>query len=158
MWRNIGNDLKIKKLGLLTVGLVVAWSLVSSLFGGGAVYGSYPYYGRGMVSNANWAITPVLLLIIKLLWFVFVVSLIIGLALAAKKYIFAEKKLNLGFLEEFVPFGYECPCCGTKLGSEFNYCPACKAVVKEPCSNCGKELKINWKYCPACGETRKMND
>lgn len=124
-------------------------------------YGYYPYYGsgmgRGMVSNVNWAVTPVLLLIIKLLWFVFIVSLIIGVVVVAKKYIFEDKKLNLGILDEFIAFGHECPCCGTKLGSEFNYCPACQAALKEPCSKCGKELKINWKYCPACGENRKKD-
>lgn len=154
MWRNMGNDLKVKTLGLLAVGLVVFLFLVNSLFGGTG-YGYYPNYGQGMASNANWAITPVLLLIIKLLWFVFVVSLVIGLAVAAKKYIFEGRKLNLGFLEELVSIGHECPHCGTKLGSEFNYCPTCKADLKEPCSSCGKELKINWKYCPACGANRK---
>lgn len=143
----------IKTVGL--VGLVLlALSLLSGLgSGGGMGYGYNMYYGRGGGVGFGGILASVLVLFIKVLWFVLIVSLIIGLFVALKKYRFDFNKLDL--VDSLFNKGYACPGCGTKLAEDYKFCPKCKVSLKEVCGQCGRELQAGWKCCPSCGSENK---
>ncbi len=114
------------------------------------MFGVYGTRGTDFTSFA----AALLLIVVKLLWLVFAVSLVIGLILLARKYL-GETGRNAARLTGTVKDGgFSCPCCGTRLTVEFKFCPNCKASLKENCKHCGRELQVGWKCCPLCGTER----
>lgn len=93
-------------------------------------------------------VVSVLALAVRLLWVVFIVSLVIGIVLVLKKYLLENKDLNICCLIEG---GSTCPKCGTKVKDNYKFCPSCQTSLKETCSKCGQDLKADWKCCPTCG-------
>jgi Reverse gyrase len=83
----------------------------------------------GDLSAGTSIISVILVVFIKLLVVVFVISLLIGLFLTAKRYLFNEQDIA-AFKSVFVPV----------------------ATTKRTCSVCGKTLKEDWKVCPYCAE------
>lgn len=145
---NFRSLLVLAGLGLLIL-LFLNW-----LIGGMTGYGSGMYYGRGM-GNTTGLTGSVIGLIMKLLWFVFYVSLLAGLTVAAKKYVFDDKKLDLSIIRKLTDMGSACPVCGARINSSFRFCPGCKADLKETCAQCSGEMKLDWEFCPSCGKSNK---
>lgn len=152
---NDGNNYSaaVKTVGF--AGLVLlALGLLSGLLSGGRMgYGYNMYYGRGVGLDLSGALASILVLLIKALWFVLIVSLVIGLFIAVKKYRFDFKKLDL--VDSFFGKGHVCPGCGSSLQEEYKFCPKCKISLKEACGQCGRELQAGWKCCPTCGSEKK---
>ena len=74
-------------------------------------------------------ISVALLFLIKVLFVLFIVGLVVGLAIAAKNYIFTKEDVE-------------------KIKSTFTGKKT--VVIKETCSICGKEQENEWKVCPYC--------
>jgi hypothetical protein len=89
-------------------------------------------YSNGALSGGTGIITVVLALFIKVLVVVFILSLLVGLFILAKNYLFNAQDI-------------------AALKSSF--VPATKA--KRTCSACGKALEEDWKVCPYCAEEGK---
>lgn len=146
--KNDNQDAVLKTaIVTLLIGVILVF-LYNSLIGRAGGFSNL-YYGQSPdISNL---FMPILVIAVKLLWLIFIVSLIIGLTLVVKKYLMEKKKLNLGRNVAPLEGGYSCPCCGTRLTAEFKFCPNCKASLKEICKKCGKELQVGWMWCPVCG-------
>lgn len=148
MSQNNNQDTTLKTIGIVALSVVLFALLYNLLLGGRSGFGFEMGYASGYGLNS--LIASILVIAVKLLWLTFVVSLVIGIVLVAKKFIVDEKKINLNFLN-LTETGYACPCCGTKLTAEFKFCPNCKASLKETCTKCGKDLQVGWNCCPSCG-------
>lgn len=144
MTENHGKDTTLKTVGTLALVFVGFILLYNLLLGGGSGF------------DLNNLLPSVILLAVRLLWVVFIISLVIGLVVLGKKHL-GENKIDLSFLPKFFETGCVCPCCGTKVGTEYKFCPSCKAELKGTCKNCGKSLEVGWKHCPNCG-TSKTTD
>ncbi len=152
MSQNNNQDNTLKTVGIIALAVII-FALMYNLFLGGRTGFSFNLYsGRGLDLSAF--IASILVLAVKLLWLLFVISLVVGLVIVIKKFI-EEKKINLKFIEKLTETGYACPSCGTKLTAEFKFCPNCKASLKDTCTKCGKDLQVGWKCCPSCGTERK---
>jgi hypothetical protein len=81
-------------------------------------------------------ISALLLVLIKVLFVLFIVGLIVGIAIAVKNYVFTTEDIE--------------KIKGTFTGKK-------TVVIKETCSVCGKELNGDWKVCPHCGEEKEIN-
>ncbi len=51
--------------------------------------------------------------------------------------------------------GYDKPCigCGTLIGYDSKFCPACGRISPfyDACPGCNAEIKRIWQRCPSCG-------
>jgi RNA polymerase subunit RPABC4/transcription elongation factor Spt4 len=47
-----------------------------------------------------------------------------------------------------------CQTCRRPVEPDFNVCPYCKTLLREPCKNCGKAVRTNWLACPYCATDR----
>lgn len=45
----------------------------------------------------------------------------------------------------------QCACCGTRVESNFNYCPQCAYKVLPNCGICHESVRISDLYCTHCG-------
>lgn len=145
----------LKTFGFAVLALL-ALSLLSGLLSGGRMgYGYNMYYGRGTGLGVGYdgVLASILVLLIKVLWFVLIVSLVIGLFVALKKYRFNFYKLDL--VDSLFGKGYTCPGCGAGLAEEYKFCPRCKISLKEVCGQCSRELQAGWTCCPTCGSDNK---
>jgi hypothetical protein len=91
-------------------------------------------YSSGSLSGGTGILSVVLVLFIKVMIFVFVISLLIGLFIVAKNYLFNAQDIA-AFKKAFVP----------------------AAKPKKTCSVCGKVLEEDWKVCPYCAAEEKSN-
>jgi hypothetical protein len=156
MSQNNNQDNTIKTIGIAALSVIIFAVLYNLLLGGRGGFGFGMGYNSGFGLNS--LIGSILGLAVQLLWLVFIVSLVVGGVLLVKKHLLDEKKINLDFLN-LTGKGSTCPCCGTKLTTEFNFCPNCKASLKETCAKCSKDLQMGWKCCPVCGtETTSSKD
>jgi hypothetical protein len=128
----------LKFLGVLLLSILGLWLIVTFVFGsgfgmgigytnhqvGGHMYMGYGYGFTGMIA-------VLLLFIIKVLFVLFIVGLVVGIAIAIKKYIFTEEDVQK-IKNTFV---------GSKTSG-----------IKETCIICGKEVDQGWKVCPYCGK------
>lgn len=89
-------------------------------------------YSSGALNGGIGMITIVLTLFIKLLVVVFILSLLVGLFILAKNYLFSAQ--DIAALK------------GTIV-------PVTKA--KRTCDVCGKGLENEWKVCPYCADEDK---
>jgi len=126
----------LKFLGSLIIGIIGLWLIYTIITGPGV--GSIGYHGGGYehmsygVSGASMIGTTsfILLLLIKLLFVLFIIGLVVGIALVIKNYIFTKEDVEK-IKNTFV---------GNKT-----------AAVKHTCNACGKVLDDQWKVCPYCG-------
>jgi hypothetical protein len=44
-----------------------------------------------------------------------------------------------------------CPACGTRVQSEYHFCPQCAYQVSASCGNCYRSVRITDLYCVQCG-------
>ncbi|KNZ70555.1 Double zinc ribbon [Thermincola ferriacetica] len=143
----------LKNIGVLSLVLLGVLLIFNLLTGSGSGMG-YGMYGRGTGLELNGLLASLFTLAVKLLWLVFVISLIAGIVMFAKKYFVEEKNINLQFLGNLVPSAAgtaACPECGSKVAPEYKFCPNCRAVLSSTCNQCGNSLQPGWKCCPACG-------
>ncbi|HXH23420.1 MAG TPA: zinc ribbon domain-containing protein [Dehalococcoidia bacterium] len=47
-----------------------------------------------------------------------------------------------------------CQTCRRPVESDFNVCPYCKTLLREPCRGCAKPVRTNWAACPYCATDR----
>lgn len=149
MSENNNQEKLIKTAGLIGLALLAFALVYNLLLGGGTGFGFSLYYGRAFDLTGLLALISTLA--VKLLWVVFIVSLIIGIVLVLKNHLLENKDFNICCLIEG---GSTCPKCGAKVKENYKFCPSCQASLKETCSKCGQELKADWKCCPTCGTVK----
>jgi len=47
-----------------------------------------------------------------------------------------------------------CQSCRRPIDDDFNVCPYCRVVLREPCRTCGKPVRTSWAACPYCAADR----
>jgi hypothetical protein len=47
-----------------------------------------------------------------------------------------------------------CQSCRRPVEPDFNVCPYCKTLLREPCRSCAKPVRTNWMACPYCATDR----
>lgn len=151
MSQNNNQDNTLRTLGIVALGVIVFALVYNTLLGGRSGFGFEMSWGMNNGLNLNGALASILILAVRLLWVVFVVSVIAGIVVVAKKYL-EDNKIDLNSFTKLYHSGQSCPCCGAKVSAEFKYCPSCQASLKATCSECGKELLNGWKCCPECGK------
>lgn len=133
------KDTTLKLIVFSVVGLLILWLASSLLFttGNGVSMnfrgyygGEHMYMGSGFGLGFNGTISLLLMLLIKILFFVFVASLIVGLILIVKNNIFTAEDIE------------------TIKGSFTSK----NKLPKKVCDTCGKDLDPKWKACPYCGK------
>jgi len=97
---NNNQNITLKTIGVAVIAMVTVY-LVSSMITGGRIgYGYNMNYGMAYGLGLSGLFSSILILIIKLLWFILVVSIIIGTVLVIKKQVLDEKKLSLNIFEK----------------------------------------------------------
>ncbi|MFZ5353723.1 MAG: hypothetical protein ACOZCL_13515 [Bacillota bacterium] len=119
------------------LGLLGLWLIYSLMFGTG--YGFRMNYGGGhMYFNAGYGFGATaavwILLLVKVLFAVFVISLVVGLIVWAKNNLFTAEDIHT-------------------IKNTFNINDN---KAKENCSVCGKELNPEWNVCPHCGKDKTI--
>lgn len=148
------QDAALKAVIITILAAVIVLFLYNLLAGGRTGFFFNLYYGQGL--DINSLVASVLVIAVKLLWFIFIISLVIGLALVVKRHLLDKRQINRSLSGKPREPGYNCPCCGTRLTADFKFCPNCKASLKEICTKCGKELQVGWKCCPLCGAEKSQ--
>lgn len=132
----------ITKVIVVSLFSILALWLISTLLfgtGGSVAYNTRGYYGGGQM-NMNIAVGTggafafTLLLLIKVLFAVFVTSLVVGIIIWIKNNIFTKEEI------ETIKNTFK----GDKIVS-----------TKETCVVCCKEMEANWKVCPHCGKEKE---
>ncbi len=174
-----GPENILKTLGIIVLAIVVVVFLSNLLFSGqtglgsqsysgqglgyqshyGQGMGHEPYYGQAAGYNLNGSLGSVLSLAVQLLWLILVISLVIGIVVIIKKHIFEEKKINLDFIQELFKNGYTCIHCGTRMKTEFKFCPGCGADTKKDADNTLKgKVERGTKSSQKLKEGEKKNE
>jgi RNA polymerase subunit RPABC4/transcription elongation factor Spt4 len=47
-----------------------------------------------------------------------------------------------------------CQGCHRPIEDDFNICPHCRTVLREPCRTCGRAIRTSWAACPYCATDR----
>lgn len=47
-----------------------------------------------------------------------------------------------------------CQGCRRPIDDDFNICPYCRTVLREPCRSCGRLVRTSWSACPYCAADR----
>ncbi len=136
------KDKPILKILVVLLVSILGLALIRELFfgtgyGSGIILrgnheGGYIYMGTGLGFAGT--ISALLLVLIKVLFVLFIVGMIVGIAIAVKKYVFTAEDVE-------------------KIKSTFKGKKT--VVIKETCSGCGKELNDDWKVCPHCGKEKE---
>lgn len=131
--------IKVAVVSLL--GILGLW-LISTLLlgtGGGVAYNTRGYYEGGQMSmniavGSGGAFAFILLLLIKVLFAVFVTTLVVGIIIWVKNNVFTKEDI------ETIKNTFK----GNKTVS-----------TKETCKACCKEMEASWKVCPHCGKAKE---
>lgn len=99
----------------------------------GQNYGGHMYMGSGLGYGTTGSIYLLLMFLIKVLFVLFIIGLVIGIAVAASRYLFTVKDIN------------------TIKGA---FTGRNTVIIKETCVDCGKEQETEWKSCPFCGKEK----
>lgn len=59
---------------------------------------------------------------------VLVIGLVVGSVVAAKKFLFGDKKIDFSFKTKVEPVTYQCSCCKAKLLVAYKFCPVCSTA------------------------------
>ena len=130
-------------LGLL-LGILGLWLIYVLLFGTGYGLnigvrgnfgGGHMYMGTATGIGFAGSLSLILLFLIKVLFVLFIIGLVVGIAIAIKNYIFTTEDVQ-------------------KIKSTFTGKKT--VIIKEVCGICGKELNDDWKLCPHCGKEKEI--
>lgn len=47
-----------------------------------------------------------------------------------------------------------CQTCRRPIEEDFNLCPHCRTILREPCRSCARVVRTSWISCPYCGADR----
>jgi len=47
-----------------------------------------------------------------------------------------------------------CQTCRRPIDDDFNVCPHCRTILREPCRACGRSIRTSWVTCPYCATER----
>jgi RNA polymerase subunit RPABC4/transcription elongation factor Spt4 len=47
-----------------------------------------------------------------------------------------------------------CQNCRRPIDDDYNVCPHCRIVLREPCRTCGRLVRTSWNACPYCAADR----
>src|SRR5262249_7677525 len=47
-----------------------------------------------------------------------------------------------------------CQSCRRPIEDDFNICPHCRTILREPCSSCARMIRTSWAACPYCARDR----
>jgi RNA polymerase subunit RPABC4/transcription elongation factor Spt4 len=47
-----------------------------------------------------------------------------------------------------------CQTCRRPVEQDFNVCPYCRTLLREPCRSCSRSVRTNWMVCPYCATDR----
>ena len=47
-----------------------------------------------------------------------------------------------------------CQTCRRPIDDDFNVCPHCRTVLREPCRACSRLIRTSWQVCPFCATDR----
>lgn len=129
-----------KILSYLILGIMALWFINAVLIGLGTTGyhgGGHEHMGYGIAGASLIGTTSfILLLLIKILFILFIVSFVVGIMLAVKKYIFTEEDLS-------------------KIKGTFTRNK--NESIKKSCTHCGQNLNEQWKACPFCGNAIEDN-
>ena len=90
------------------------------------------------VAYLNLLISSLLTVAIKILWLVFVITLVIGLVVAVNKYLIGKKKIDRSLTQEFAGASYTCKSCEAALKNDYKFCPTCGAEKTRNAKTTGK--------------------
>ncbi|RII31811.1 zinc ribbon domain-containing protein [Clostridium chromiireducens] len=133
------KDTTLKIIVFSLLGLLILWLASSLLFSTGNGIsinfrgnygGEHMYMGSSYGIGFGGTISVLLMFLIKLLFFVFVAALIIGLIIVVKNSIFTPEDI-------------------ATIKGAFN---SKDKTPEKICDACGKALDKEWKACPYCGK------
>lgn len=136
----------LKLSGVILAIILGLWFIQSLLFGQGfgiglGMRGNFGGEHMGMGAGAGlgtgFTISTVLLFLIKVLFILFIVGLVIGVAIAVKKLVFTQEDIQ-------------------RIKSTFTV--KTNTAPKTKCTICGKELENEWKACPFCGVEKAIEN
>jgi RNA polymerase subunit RPABC4/transcription elongation factor Spt4 len=58
------------------------------------------------------------------------------------------------FMNELHLAASSCQNCRWPVEDDFNVCPHCRAVLREPCRSCARLVRTSWLACPYCATDR----
>lgn len=134
--KEVKSDSAIKVVGYSILGLIVLLSAKAILFptgyGVSVRYNMPQNYRTGFEHgyNVNYGLNSLSGLIFQILLVVLVLTLIVGVFMLVKRYLFSSEEI-------------------TEMKESFSR-KSTSAKIK--CSECGKDLNSDWKVCPYCGE------
>jgi RNA polymerase subunit RPABC4/transcription elongation factor Spt4 len=50
-----------------------------------------------------------------------------------------------------------CQTCSRPIEEDYNLCPYCRTILREPCRSCARLVRTSWQACPYCGADRTPN-
>ncbi len=50
-----------------------------------------------------------------------------------------------------------CQGCRRPIDDDFNVCPYCRVVLREPCRTCSRLVRTSWAVCPYCATERQAS-
>lgn len=124
----------------LFFGMIGLWILLALLnnseYGrmGFGVYFNSGHMGVDWLNPSSWNLNFILLVLLRIFCLLFIISLVIGLIMAAKDYIVSNDKNDKQGLTKSSSTG-------TTAASDQRFC-----------TKCGKSIGNNWKVCAYCGE------
>lgn len=133
------KDATLKVIVFSVLGLLILWLASSLLFSTGNGIsinfrgnygGGHMYVGNGYGVGFGGTISVLLMFLIKVLFFVFVAALIVGLIILVKNSVFTSEDI-------------------ATIKGAFN---SKNQAPKKICDACGKVLDEKWKTCPYCGK------
>jgi hypothetical protein len=138
----------IVAISIIALGFILM--LFSGILGNGGMYGmngntmmGYPTSGIGL--------TAILAFLLKLLLFISVVGVIVGVFMFIKQNYSKQVTKTIGTFNTNDTLSIDCPKCGAKVSEGFKFCHSCGEKLKPECASCGAEFKPEWKCCPDCG-------
>jgi hypothetical protein len=156
MYDNIKNDPILKTIVIVALSIVGAWLLIT-VIGWLMTYGmNNGIFRSSMVVGTGYGlgITGILSLLLKLLLFISVVGVILGVFMFLRHNYSKQITEKLGTLKTSDRAYISCPNCSTKVSEGFKFCSGCGEKLITECASCGAELKAEWKCCPNCGADR----
>lgn len=140
------NNSMMRLVTVTILGILGLWLIYILLFGSGmgigVNMGYRGYYGGGHMNMGfgygignGFTLAYVLLLLIKVLFVVFIVALIAGIAIWIKNNVFTRDDIDT---------------IRNTFSGNKNTCH------KETCAACGKTIEADWKLCPHCGKEKEI--
>lgn len=136
------SDSTVRLITITVIGILGLWFISTLIFGSGMGmgFGYSGNYGGGHMSvgygvGYGSTFSSMLLLLVKVLFAVFIVSLVAGIIVWVKNNVFTSEDI------ETIK--------STFKGNNMAY-------DKEKCAACGKTIEVEWKLCPHCGKEKRI--